>query len=495
MSKTLWLAGLLVAGAGLRAGLLTTNRFHPDEALYARYGRLIASGQDPWLASVVVDKPPLAYYSVGGSMALFGPTEFAARLPALFASVVSLALLYELGRRLYGQAAGICALVVFALSPFAISFAATVFFDPLQVMFLLWAALAGARGRWGYAGVAAALALAVKQTTLAFLPLLGWLLMGRTRPALLSARRVAAFLLPVVFVALAATAWDASRHAEISFWAQGFTDNAPARMVGVGELRGRLAEIVWLLSYFTAAPLVIIVGAIGLGLLWWEGFEESRNPVFLRRFAGPAGYRVSEKAVRVDLALFTILAAYLGAYWLLAFNLWDRYFLVLVPIFALLAARGALRLARLVRPWAVRWAAPALALAMLPAAITASRSGFPVGGDHGAYDGIDLVARYLAAKPKGSVLYDHWLSWELRYYLDDAPIYLVWMPDGDTLASDLRAFGRSSDRYFVSPSWEDDSAMRRAAQEAGFTFQPVYDTTRRDGSVSFTVYQLTPGGG
>jgi hypothetical protein len=106
-----------------------------------------------------------------------------------------------------------------------------------------------------------------------------------------------------------------------------------------------------------------------------------------------------------------------------------------------------------------------------------------------------VVAGFLREKPKGSVLYDYWLSWELRYYLDDAPIYMVWMPDPATLATDLRAFGQSSPRYFVSPSWESDAAMKRAAGEAGFEFRPVFTTVRRDGSTSFVVYRIVPATG
>src|SRR5512134_2998847 len=145
---------MVALGLACRALPLTANRFHPDEALYASFGRLITSGRDPILASVIVDKPPLHYYAVAGSMFLFGPSEMAARLPNLLASAVSLALLYSAARRLYGRASATTALVAFSLSPFAISFAATAFVDPLQLAFLLWAVAESAGGRWGRTGIA-----------------------------------------------------------------------------------------------------------------------------------------------------------------------------------------------------------------------------------------------------------------------------------------------------------------------------------------------------
>ncbi len=94
---------ILFFGLALRATPLTQNRFHPDEALYATFARLIASGRDPLLSTVVVDKPPLPFYLTAASMALFGAPEFAARLPFFFASVISIALLYQLGRALYSR--------------------------------------------------------------------------------------------------------------------------------------------------------------------------------------------------------------------------------------------------------------------------------------------------------------------------------------------------------------------------------------------------------
>src|SRR3970040_757552 len=85
-----WLGAVLavLVAALLRSLPLLDNRFHPDEALYAYFARLIASGRDPLLSGVVVDKPPLSIYLNSLSLLVFGGHEFAARLPNFYASLV-----------------------------------------------------------------------------------------------------------------------------------------------------------------------------------------------------------------------------------------------------------------------------------------------------------------------------------------------------------------------------------------------------------------------
>ncbi|MEP7358772.1 MAG: glycosyltransferase family 39 protein, partial [Anaerolineales bacterium] len=119
----LWLAGYLGASH------LLENRFHPDEAHYAGFARLIASGpgRGLLLSHIVVDKPPLAFYVEGLSVAVMGPSELALRLPALLCSLLNVALVYGLGRRLYGVRAAQAAAWAMALSPMAAQFAITAF--------------------------------------------------------------------------------------------------------------------------------------------------------------------------------------------------------------------------------------------------------------------------------------------------------------------------------------------------------------------------------
>ncbi len=490
---------LLLIATLLRTLPLLDNRFHPDEALYGSFARLIASGQDPLLAGVLVDKPPLAFYLTALSLLLFGNGEFGARLPSLFASVVSVALLSVLARRLYSTAAAHLAAGLWAASPFAVLFSITLFLDPLLTAALLWALWAAARGRWRELAVAMALAFAIKQTALVFVPLA--LAFGLLRlPAGAGPRQAAARLWParrrlvpaLALAALAIFAWDAARQHPIGFWTQGYADNMPDRLARANEVAPRALAWVNLLHYGTASTALNLVGVAGwLGLLL-------------------TGLRARSRAVLADGLLSGFVLFYLAAYWLLAFNVWDRYLLPLLPLLCLLAARALLWLSdgltRLVRlgtvskgavrphphPLALAGLAVILVAALLPGAVTATRSGYPIGGDHGAYDGVDDAARFLSALPAGSVLYDHWLSWQWSFYLFDAPVYVAWMPSPDVLATDLTAFGHSSPRYLVVPSWEQDGELRAAAERVGFEFVPLHHTYRRDGTLSLTVYALAP---
>ena len=78
---------LIVAAVLLRFHGFLFNSFHPDEALFAYWSRLIAVGRDPLLLAQVVDKPPLLFYLQALSYPLFGPVEWAARMPNFVTSI------------------------------------------------------------------------------------------------------------------------------------------------------------------------------------------------------------------------------------------------------------------------------------------------------------------------------------------------------------------------------------------------------------------------
>ena len=170
-----WLP-LAVVLAGLIAILLPLNllsqqRFHHDEALYATWALEIASGKNVWLAETLIDKPPLFIYTLAGSMWLLGRTETAARLPSLLATAGLVGLTFWLGCKLYGAAVGLLAAWLVTVSPFTILFAPTAFTDPLLVALVLASGVAAARGRAGWAGFWLGLAIATKQQGIFFGPL------------------------------------------------------------------------------------------------------------------------------------------------------------------------------------------------------------------------------------------------------------------------------------------------------------------------------------
>lgn len=481
----------------LRLVPLLANRFHPDEALYAYFARLIASGHDPMLAGVVVDKPPAAFYLTALGVLAIGPSELAVRLPELAAGLASVALLYALGRRLYDPVTGRLAAWLMALSPFAILFSITAFVDPLLTAAVLWALWAASAGRWRQMAIAVAAGFALKQTVLVFVPLcLALALLVPPLPLRPGAalRRLATAAWPLVpalvLAAVLVFGWDALRHSSVSFWSQGYSDNIPGRLVRANEVLPRGLAWVNLLHYFTGSTSLnlLFVSCLPLLLIW---------------------SRVApNRAALADCVLAGYLLLYLAAYWMLAFNVWDRYLLPVLPIWLLLLARvldlvayslrrAAFQISRRLNPRDLGFrrtlalALPAALLALAaPGAVLATRSAYPIGGDHGAYDGIDGAARFIRNLPPGSVLYDHWLSWEWNYYLFGGPVYVAWFPSPDSLATDLKSFGTTSPRFLAVPAWEGETEVRAAAANAGFDFVPLYTAHRRDGVPTIVVYAL-----
>src|SRR5260221_4473535 len=154
---------VILLGVVLRTGMLAQDvRFHPDEALYASFARQISSRGDLLLMYAPLDKPPLALFVTAASFAIFRPTEFAARLPSVFDSILRLAVVYAFANRLYNEHAALIATLLLALSPLDLAFAATAFVDPPLTLFILLACLFASRDRWRRAGLFMAMGIATK---------------------------------------------------------------------------------------------------------------------------------------------------------------------------------------------------------------------------------------------------------------------------------------------------------------------------------------------
>lgn len=76
-------------------------------------------------------KPPLAYWTIAGSMALFGTNEWGARLPNAAVFVLTALALGALGRAMWDRRTGFAAGLIWAVSPFAVLAASSVHTDLL----------------------------------------------------------------------------------------------------------------------------------------------------------------------------------------------------------------------------------------------------------------------------------------------------------------------------------------------------------------------------
>ncbi len=429
--KRRWITVLLILlGAALRVGMLAQDvRFSPDEALYATFARRMALHGDLLLSDAPLDKPPLALAVTAVSFTVFGPSEFAARLPTVLISVLTLAVTAALARSLYRDRIGPVILLL-ALSPLDLAFSATAYLDPLLTFWLLAACLAASRDRWRAAGIMLVFAIATKQSALFFMPLViaigiacharnswtwrdGW-------------RRLRRFVIPLVCGGVCLALWSMARAAPVDFWTLGAINNNPGRFIRANEIVPRLAHWLYLLRYITGfAPLLALAVA----------------PLFSRF--------IPRRDKVLDRVLTTYILAMLLAYWLVAFNTYDRYLHPLGPLMLLLVARGLFVVSDIVRnrfkgaaccppTQELRSTTPFLMMTivcMLPFTTAALRGQLNIGGDHGQHTGIDHVAAAINALPAGSIVYDYWLGWELGYYLgEQSPARVIFQPTREALA-------------------------------------------------------------
>ncbi len=474
---------LCLVAFGLRLGPLWANRFHSDEALYSTWALGIASGRDVLLSSVAPDKPPLLFYAMAAAFSILGRAEVAGRLAGLIAGVVSVALVWAVRPdRSSSSVRSDVAAAAMALSPFAISFSPTAFLDPLMVTLALASLVAAARRRPGWAGLFFGLATATKVQALIFLPLVVACAWCSQRQSAFGVKFVAGLTIPVSAV----FAWDRLRGGT-PFWVQQTINYGGIRSVYAGEVMPRLAGWSSFLPHFFGWPILATL-AVGLPLLLVYDLT--------------CGARTG--AATFDLILIAFALGYFFLHWLLAFPVWDRYLLGLVPVMCLLIGRLASLahlsgLALLARHFSIGPAATrrsllapliiVIALLTLPAT-QAWQSAIPVGGDHGPHDGIDRVAAYLRHLPPGAVIYDHWLGWVLRFYLWDAGTYTAYFATPEALAQDLHVFGHASPRYIVFPADESTVRVERAIAGEGYALSPVLHTKDRHSRPTFTLYRI-----
>jgi 4-amino-4-deoxy-L-arabinose transferase-like glycosyltransferase len=465
---------ILLVGAFLRFHALTEDvRFHPDEALFATFARNAAVHGD-WMLFGALDKTPLSIYAAALSMHFIGVYvneknvldlsiehgEFAARLPNVLEGIVLIALVYALGISLFDRRTGLFAALLVALSPQLISFSATAFTDTLMLFFMVASLLMAARGRPLWSGLWLGLAVWAKQQGIFYLPLVLWILVYSTRrsePPIrpyktlvlsISWRFLISFLIPLLLLFL----WDSLR-TQTSLFALAAANNNPERFfVRMDELLPRLSTWLTYASTFVGTWWMTLILT---GIAVWGAF-------------------IGKKWI---LPLYIV--AYFIMHTLIAFNTYDRYLLPLIPLLALLASHGlscffsALNL----QP-SVLLALTLLLLLILPPIR------YPT--DIRARDSeITELADYLNAKPLGTIIYDHWLGWEMGYYIGAwSDKRRVYYPDPQIQAEDALLNPDLAPRYFIVPLGEGVSAWLKALREKCLETVLEYENTR------YRVYQV-----
>jgi len=131
--------------------------------------------------------------------------------------------------------------------------------------------------------------------------------------------------------------------------------------------------------------------------------------------------------------------------------------------------------------------AAALILTLAYSARSSSETRDQLSEDGSDYSGIIALADTLNAQTLGAVVYDHWLGWELGYYMGQwTDKRRVYYPTPDALVADALMLADPAPRYFVAPTGQPITPWLDALRKAGFAISPFYERQ------NFVVYKLIP---
>ncbi len=467
---------LTLAATALRLNGLFGGELHADEALFASWARLIATWRDPLLRSVVVDKPPFAFYLQAAVYPLMGLAEpWLARLPNLLASILIIPLTGRLVWNVYGDAfAAVLASAIAAASPLLIKASAAAFLDPTLTVLAL-ASLVAASGAplqqrsLFFAGLLLGLGAITKFQGLLFIPLHLFLLWWRPAPR----HSLRPWQIGLALPLLAALGWLALRGQGLNLWALQMHSFGGLRLAWSWEIWPRLEAWAGHWQQLIGQPVLLFA----LLLL---------APLFLALLI-----QRQDRQTALDQLFLLFLVAFASAHWLIAVPVWERYILAPAPIASLLAGRFLSRVGSFLQPASMpqrRSLAPLVAVAVIGLLFLAGVTARGASGETRQADSAAAaVAQALSDAPYGTVLYDHWYSWQWRAHLMDSKVYVSWFSHPGALIDDLDAFiGRGDARYVVLPRAAPGDVVRRYLHDAGYRLEAVLQTEQMN------LYRITP---
>jgi hypothetical protein len=205
------LAALIVLAAALRLSTLDEQSFWYDEAFTPVH--VLHSGLGATLRAVVhhENTPPLWYLLAWVDARLFGDGALALRLPSALAGILTVPVVWAIGRRLGGQRAALIAAAIVAVNPLFVwysqearAYGLFVLLSALAMLCFVRALQAPTRGRMAAFALAGALALLTHYFAVFLLiPMALWLLAERERrraalPALGALTLVGLALIPLI---------------------------------------------------------------------------------------------------------------------------------------------------------------------------------------------------------------------------------------------------------------------------------------------------------
>jgi len=166
-----WLSGIMLLGVIFRLSIYNLEPLFMDSAYYASLGRSIAEGDYLLQVNQMSDKPPLFFYVQALFFQLLGVSESVAVLPSFLGGMISIGIIYLLGRDLKNPVAGFLAAFLYAISPGSVWLSAWGLIDSLFMTVILMSFWTLIHRRFYWTGFLIGIAFGMKQTILSFGPL------------------------------------------------------------------------------------------------------------------------------------------------------------------------------------------------------------------------------------------------------------------------------------------------------------------------------------
>ncbi len=456
---------ITLAAFALRLLPVRWHSFHPDEALYSWWALQIASGDDPFLLSAWVDKPPVFLYLLAAAFKLFGISEFSARFTGIFAGTLTVALTWAWLRSAYNERVALIGASLLSFLPLPILFSPTALTDPWLCLFIvasLWMACSENRPslKASLAGLSAGLAVGTKQQGLLFAPFSLLITSRRKKVGLPRFFWLLGFLIPFVVVEW----WDMLRwESRPSFWERSLVTYGGLGFVPWLELGPRLIKWLELLSWTAGGP-------ISASILTVCFFLAIRSNSF---------------NTHIDRALVGFLALWLAVHWFLNIQPWDRYILMVVPFLVAIWAYG------LAGIGSQRWKLAAIVVILTSSLLALRPYGLPAGSNYGLYDGVEELMRYLRGKAEpGTIIYHSQLGWHLNFYLYSLPVEARWYPSPAELLKDLNNNRSLGEKLLAFTPFENHEPVLQALRLSGYRAEELAEFFHPPRG-SFRVYKVT----
>ena len=204
---------MIIVGAALVAFSLGPYQSYDSHLEFEAASNVLKMGV-PYLSGfgAVIDQPPLGFYTDAAFLSVVGLSENAGVTVVTLFGLATTALMYFLGRELYGKPAGLVAAALYGLNPWQLALSRTYLIDTECLFFSILSLLLGVlairkcSSKLALAtGLAFAAALMTKfYASFVLIPLLLFYLYSRPKNPPLVLRQIAGFALPAL---ISATLW------------------------------------------------------------------------------------------------------------------------------------------------------------------------------------------------------------------------------------------------------------------------------------------------